>query len=242
VAIKVNNLVGPYFQSGKGVRQGDPLSPLLFSFVADCLTRMVILAQSNDRVTELVSNLIPKEVVMLQYADDTIMCLENNLDKARNVKLLLYLYEQMAGLKINFEKSEVLLIGGDNNLALEYADIFNCQSGLFPLRYLGVPISPRRLRVIDWAKLEEKSDKKLEIWQSGSLSMGGRVILINTSLANSSIYHMPLFLLPKTVVRKMNKGRRRFFQQGSKLKKVYHLVKWDRICESKKKGACGLKT
>jgi hypothetical protein len=167
------------------------------------------------------------------------MCLENNLDKARNVKLLLYLYEQMSGLKINFEKSEVLLIGGDNNLALEYADIFNCQIRLFPLRYLGVPISARRLRVIDWAKLEEKSTKKLQIWQSGSLYIGGRVILINTSLTNSSIYHMSLFLLPKTVVGKKNKGRRRFFWQGSKLKKAYHLVKWDRFYKSKKKRGLG---
>jgi hypothetical protein len=33
---------------------------LLFNFVADCLTRMVIKAQSNDRITGLISNLIPK--------------------------------------------------------------------------------------------------------------------------------------------------------------------------------------
>jgi hypothetical protein len=60
------------------------------------------------------------------------MCLENDVEKARNVNLLLYIYEQMSGLKINFEKSEVLLIGGDNNLALEYPDIFNCQIGMPP--------------------------------------------------------------------------------------------------------------
>jgi hypothetical protein len=93
------------------------------------------------------------------------MCLENDVEKARNVNLLLYIYEQMSGLKINFEKSEVLLIGGDNNLALEYPDIFDCQRGMPPppLRYLGVPISARKLRVIDWAKLEEKSAKNLHL-------------------------------------------------------------------------------
>jgi hypothetical protein len=112
VAVKVNNQVGPYFQSGKGLRQSDPLSPLLFNFVVDCLTKMVIKAQSNDRITGLISNLILKRVAILQYADDTIMCLENNLEKTRNVKLLLYIYDQMSGLKINFEKSEVLLIWG----------------------------------------------------------------------------------------------------------------------------------
>jgi hypothetical protein len=44
IAVKINNHVGPYFQSHKGVRQGDPLSPLLFNFVVDCLTRMIVKA------------------------------------------------------------------------------------------------------------------------------------------------------------------------------------------------------
>jgi hypothetical protein len=38
--------------------------------------------------------------------------MQDSVDKVRNVKLLLYIYEQMFGLKINFEKSEVILIGG----------------------------------------------------------------------------------------------------------------------------------
>jgi hypothetical protein len=59
------------------------------------------------------------------------MCLEDNMEKARNVKLILYLLEQMFGLKINFDKSEIILIGGDNNLATQYADLFNCQVGFF---------------------------------------------------------------------------------------------------------------
>jgi hypothetical protein len=241
VAVKINNKVGPYFQSKKGVRQGDPLYPLLFNFVAACLTRMVLKAQINDRITGLIDNLIPKGVAILQYANDTIMCLENNVENARNVKIILYIYEQMSGLKINFEKSEVLLIGDDNTLALQCANIFNCQIGLFPLKYLGVPISARRLRVIDWAKLEEKSAKKLEVWQGGSLSIGGRIALINSSLAKSTIYHMSMFLLPKTVIGRMEKGRRMFFWQGSKLKKAYHLVKWGKVCKSKRTRGLGVK-
>jgi hypothetical protein len=44
-------------------------------------------------------------VAILQYVDDTIFCLKDDMDNARNVKLLLYLYEMMSGLKINFTKS-----------------------------------------------------------------------------------------------------------------------------------------
>jgi hypothetical protein len=88
------------------------------------------------------------------------------VEKARNFKILLYLYEQMSGLKINFEKSEVMLVGGDDNIVIGYADLFNCQTGLFPMKYLGVPISASRLHVVDWTKMEEKPPKKLETWCS----------------------------------------------------------------------------
>lgn len=90
----------------------------------------------------------------------------------------------MAGLKINFEKSEVLVIGGDNNTASAYANIFNCQIGTFPSKYLGVPISASRLHVVDWNAMKEKSYKKIDIWQGKSLTIGGRKQLIKASLAN----------------------------------------------------------
>jgi hypothetical protein len=64
----------------------------------------MIKAQQNGLVVGLVDNLIPNGVVILQYADDTILCLKNDLGMARHVKLLLYLFERMSGLKINFKK------------------------------------------------------------------------------------------------------------------------------------------
>jgi hypothetical protein len=79
------------------------------------------------------------------------------------MKLLLYMFEQLSGLKINFDKSEILVIGGDQDMAVMYAQIFNCQIVSFPLKYLGVPISVSRLHVIDWLKLEEKIVIKLDV-------------------------------------------------------------------------------
>ena len=102
ICVKMNDQEGPYFVSHKGVRQGDPLSPLLFNFVADYLARMVRQAQNNNLLCGLAANLIPKSVAILQYADDTIICLKHDLEMARNMKLLLYLYALMSGLKINF--------------------------------------------------------------------------------------------------------------------------------------------
>jgi hypothetical protein len=147
----------------------------------------------------------------LQYVDDTVVYLEDDLEKARNMKNFLYMFEQMSGLKINFEKSEIVLVGGDNNTAREYADLFNCQITLFPIKYLGVPVSASRLHVVDWGKMDENPAKKLDILQGNSLSIAGRTTLINSSLVNSAIYHMSMFLLAKTVIKRMDKCRRKFF-------------------------------
>lgn len=104
VSVKLNNQIGPYFVSHKGVRKGDPLSPIKFNFVVDCLTKMIHNAHTNGLIKGLADNLIHNGVAILQYADDTIICLDNCDESTRNAKLLLYLYEVMSGLKINFMK------------------------------------------------------------------------------------------------------------------------------------------
>ena len=57
VSVKLNNSIGPYIKSFKGVRQGDPLSPILFNLIADCLTRMIIKAQRNGLLELLFFNM-----------------------------------------------------------------------------------------------------------------------------------------------------------------------------------------
>ena len=84
------------------MRQGDPVSPFLFNIAAECLCKMVLQAQTNGLIDGLASDLVDKGVAILQYADDTILCIEHNPEKALNLKLLLYMFELMSGLKINF--------------------------------------------------------------------------------------------------------------------------------------------
>jgi len=62
----------------------------------------------------LVPQYVDGGIAILQYADDTILCLQEDEENARNMKFLLYMYEQMSGLKINFEKSEVLTTSDDD--------------------------------------------------------------------------------------------------------------------------------
>ena len=59
----------------------------------------------------LVPHLVDGGVFILQYEDDTIIFLEHDPVKARNMKLVLCLFEQLFGLKINFNKSGLLCFG-----------------------------------------------------------------------------------------------------------------------------------
>lgn len=63
----------------------------------------------------------------------------------------------------------------------------------------------------------------------------GRSTLISSSLNNSPIDHVSVYLLHKTIVSKMDKNRRSFFWQGGETKKKYHLLNWGKICKSKEK-------
>ena len=113
------------------------------------------MASSNG----LASDLIKDGVGILQYADDTVICFEHDIDKAVNVKLLLYLFELMSGLKINFDKSEIIIIGGDNETNMAYADMFGCQVGSLPMKYLGTPISYSTLKNVELEFLDAKMVK-----------------------------------------------------------------------------------
>jgi hypothetical protein len=69
---------------------------------------------------------VPNGVAILQYADDTIIFLKHDLQGAMHMKLLMYLFEMLAGLKINFNKNEILMINDEGNWGQSYAEMFNC--------------------------------------------------------------------------------------------------------------------
>ena len=89
VGVKVNDDIGHYFQTRKGLRQGDPLSPILFNIVADMLAILINRAKEDGQVADLIPHLVDGGVSILQYADDTIIFMEHDLDKALNMKLIL---------------------------------------------------------------------------------------------------------------------------------------------------------
>lgn len=65
--------------------------------------------------------------------------------------------------------------------------------------------------------------------------------MINSSLTSTFIYHMSMYLFPKTVIENVDRQRRTFFWHGGGQKRKYHLIRWEIITLSKKKGGLGIK-
>jgi hypothetical protein len=66
-------------------------------------------------------------IISLQYADDTLLFLKDDLDKAANLKWLIVCFEQLSGMKINNDKSNLLVVGVNEDRANEFAKIFLLQ-------------------------------------------------------------------------------------------------------------------
>ncbi|WVZ76812.1 hypothetical protein U9M48_024743, partial [Paspalum notatum var. saurae] len=73
-----------------------------------------------------------------------------------------------------------------------YSELFDCKSGSFPFRYLGLPKHYRKLRNSDRRHIEERFEKRLIGWKGMLLSVGGRLVLINSVVSS-----LPIFVKPK---------------------------------------------
>jgi hypothetical protein len=77
VGIKVNGEACRYFQTKKGLRQGDPLSLLLFNLVADMLATLIARAKEEGQINGLVPHLVEGHISILQYVDDAILFMDH---------------------------------------------------------------------------------------------------------------------------------------------------------------------
>jgi hypothetical protein len=86
----------------------------------------------------VVPHLVESGLSIHHYTDDMILFMEHDLDKARNLKLIISAFEQLSGLKFNFHKSDVFCFGeaqDDTNL---YAELLSRELGNFPISYLRI--------------------------------------------------------------------------------------------------------
>jgi hypothetical protein len=149
-------------------------------------------------------------------------------------------FEDMSGLKINYHKSEVIVMGQPEEEQCRVANLLNCKRGSFPFMYLGLPISDRKLTVEQWLFLVRKLGNKIEPWLSRLLSSSGRLTLTNACLDNLPMFAMGLFLLQDGIHANFDSLRSKFFWEGAGPKCKNHMVNWSTVCRPKDQGGLGL--
>lgn len=105
--INFNGTNGPYFKCKRGLRQGDPLSPLLFNLVVDVLNKSLQQLQTAGILYGLGNFGSLGPILNLQFADDVLLFLKANFRMIEALKLHLIAFENLSGMKINYDKSEM---------------------------------------------------------------------------------------------------------------------------------------
>jgi hypothetical protein len=171
----------------------------------------------------------------MQYVDDTILFLQYSKEDIINLKFILFCYEEMSVMRINYSKSEIFTLG----LSEEVADAFNGKLSKFPMKYLGLLISDRRLTMAELSDAAEKMEKRLQTWKCGHLSFGGKSILINSSLTSFPMYTMGFYWIHEGTHQRFDSTRGNFFWEGVGNKKKYHMIKWEALDKPKEFGGLG---
>jgi hypothetical protein len=125
------------------------------------LAILINMAKGEGHINGVVPHLVDDALSIIQYANYTIIFLEHDMERAKNLKLLLCAFEQLSGLKINFHKSEIFCFGEAKEVQEEYSGIFGCQCGTYPFKYLGIPMHHKKRSNNDWKIIEQRIEKKL---------------------------------------------------------------------------------
>ncbi|XP_011627183.1 uncharacterized protein LOC105421445 [Amborella trichopoda] len=140
------------------------------------------------------------------------------------------------GIKVNFHKSSLVTINCGGNVAVNLARVVGCKIASFPIFYLGLPISGTKFPIAVWDKVIERVQIKLDLWKHKYLSLGGRVTLLRSCLANLPVYQMSLIQMPASMGRKLEKMMRDFLWGSNDDHRKFHLVRWDKVCTPKREG------
>ena len=169
-SVLVNGSPSGFFSSSRGLRQGDPLSPLLFLLVMEVLSRMLRKTVEGGFITgfNLGSDV---SISHLLFADDSILFCDANPQHMMYIRLVLTFFEAVTGLRVNMSKSEMVPVGVVPNLRV-LADIMGCRIGSLPMSYLGMPLGANFKSKAVWNSILEKMEHKLAGWKSLYLSRG----------------------------------------------------------------------
>jgi hypothetical protein len=236
----LNGIPRPWIQIKRGLRQGDPLSPLLFLIIVDILQKVIQgFSKEGSLNHPLVSDLT---CPVIQYADDTLIIFQGEPHQACLLKEILDAFSLMTGLSINYDKSTLVPINLDNEEQTQIANILGCPIASFPQTYLGIPLSNSKL--LRWAlsPILQSLDKRIDTLAISRATLEGRLTLSKLMLSTLPSHILACIKAPKWFLQEIDKRRCAYFWSGHKTTSGVHCkVAWDVVWRSIEEGGLNVK-
>jgi hypothetical protein len=149
------------------LRQGDPLSPMLFIMVMDVLNYLIAKALERGMLHPILKRGSGQRVSL--YADDVVMFLQPHREELILIKQILMIFGAASGLVTNITKSSVTPIRCQEQDLEGVQNVLPCSVESFPCKYLGLPLSVKKLSKNDFLRLIDKIVDYLPGWKAALL-------------------------------------------------------------------------
>ena len=192
--------VGPLIP-GRGIRQGDPLSPYLFILCVEGLSALIGDAERRGVITGTRICTSAPSISHLLFADDCFLFFRSCEQEASIMKNILTTYEAASGQAINLQKSEMYCSRNTpTDCQDRIATILGVKQVLGTGKYLGLPSTIGRSKKATFKFVKDRIWNRVNSWSSRCLSQAGQEILIKSVLQSIPSYVMSIFLLPGTFI------------------------------------------
>ena len=200
--IKNNGYISDSFELHRGIKQGCPISALLFVIAVEVLAIQIRQSQSLKGYNFGTSS---KNIKISQYADDCILFL-NSKEELYSAINILQQFGNVSGLKLNTAKCKGLWIGAHKHLQTKT----NLLGIKWPesLKYLGVYIGHNKndLQEKNWESKLGKVMACLDSWSHRELSLFGKILIIKALAVSKLVMNATVLVIPEGFIHKLNKA------------------------------------
>ncbi|KAL4280035.1 hypothetical protein GQ457_03G016680 [Hibiscus cannabinus] len=240
--VRLRGTLSEAFLPGRGLRQGDPLSPFLFLFCTEGLSAALTAAQHEGRLPGVRASKNGPPVNHLLFADDSLVFLRNDLSEVHYLKDILSTYSAVSGQKVNFSKSTAYFSPRTPpQYRVAVHEALGVQEVSDPGIYLGVPILIGKNKYAAFGHYRDKMDTRVSKWSNLLLSFSGHEVLIKSIAQALPQYVMSCYLLPCSLVEEMSRSIRRFWWSGKGSIRGWPFLAWADLCQPKVAGGMGFK-